>query len=802
MPTLLMSSRSVETVKEKRLGFGESLSDSAVCRLLVVFAFGFVCLFSTVCGVQAATETKADVEVPLSAVPDGSWVVMTWAGLDHVEGFEDSKLNGLLSEPAIEALLSESMTMIMDLMSFESLEAMEEAEGQFSMFKQAIMGQPWVMYVYLEDGVSLTESEPLFSWVVEFDTEAEAKAMHAMLNVMEAEKAIDPEIKQPWDEDWLFFENETFLIDGRRVGVMSQSETQLVVSQPIDIQSAFGKSLEAMPIQDDSRLFSLMVDTAAIVPAVIDRFDRSDDSITNASVLDEIGEILRSLQLDTFEQAIYTIGFVDGSWVTQTRLVGDPSGGGLWHMFDGEPINTQLLELIPNQAEWFSATTADITSLWRDIQKSFEASEEVYGSFNNSLSMVEAFTQVDLQEDVITALGPDWVFYDDNNAASILAPGISIMNRLTSPEAAEKLDIALAKIITGYSEKLDEALDFGDEMPFMPASTQTFGDVNVHTIGTPPAGSFAFAVHNQILHFSTSPRAVLAASRRAARATPLMEDEGFLDALSQLGLSAIYEKHQGQLSKLVYADLPETAPLMYHTMTSAVQLMNMVLEEPLAFEFPTYAELEPHLEPIVQLAYVDELGWVQIGRKPFPLANIFSPEISTSTTVVGFGALAVTPPILAASRRNLRQTQNNMQAIGLHHACTTFAFENQSGFPDEFYPLLKGEYFTIDYLVSPTYDVEIPDKETFESWTSLKQRNWVRTNASFVLIPGLEDNWNSETVAVFQKPSHADDDLISVVFNDSTFRVEPVEVVDQLLREQTGKSLEQHVAESEQPVTE
>src|SRR5690606_14094899 len=72
-----------------------------------------------------------------------------------------------------------------------------------------------------------------------------------------------------------------------------------------------------------------------------------------------------------------------------------------------------------------------------------------------------------------------------------------------------------------------------------------------------------------------------------------------------------------------------------------------------------------------------------------------------------------------------------------------------------------------------------------------EQAQWIRRNASYIILPGLVDDLDSRKVAIFERPDHSSGDRIAVTFNDNATRTMQIDEARELIRAQTGKTLEE-----------
>jgi hypothetical protein len=72
----------------------------------------------------------------------------------------------------------------------------------------------------------------------------------------------------------------------------------------------------------------------------------------------------------------------------------------------------------------------------------------------------------------------------------------------------------------------------------------------------------------------------------------------------------------------------------------------------------------------------------------------------------------------------------------------------------------------------------------FESWPKGKQSDWINTNASYVLVPQIDQDPASERVVVYQKIEDSDQHGTIIMFNDNNAQWMPIDKARMLINEQ------------------
>lgn len=246
----------------------------------------------------------------------------------------------------------------------------------------------------------------------------------------------------------------------------------------------------------------------------------------------------------------------------------------------------------------------------------------------------------------------------------------------------------------------------------------------------------------------------------------------------------------------MFNDLPLAAPATYQGYMMATQMISGIIAQQTgkapAIMLPPLGVIMPHLSPAGAGAWTDDAGFHYRSICPFPGSSLLAPQGGMSMTKVSALSLGVgvALPALGVARRTARQMQSNTQARGIHQAMVTYAQGNSNVMPDDIGVLIEGFYFTQEYAISPMSRKTIPPD--YGKWEQDEKNDWVRRNSSFILVPALMDDIDTEKIAVFGNPEDFDGRGIPVAYNDNHVVWETdLEDVKARLKAQTGKTMEQ-----------
>lgn len=207
------------------------------------------------------------------------------------------------------------------------------------------------------------------------------------------------------------------------------------------------------------------------------------------------------------------------------------------------------------------------------------------------------------------------------------------------------------------------------------------------------------------------------------------------------------------------------------------------------------------------------IGLTKIGKPGQPAGGKGLAIAGVSTSGVGLlMSLLLIPmmigimlPAIGAAQRTAGQMQSNTQAREIHQTMITQAqgqTPNANGdrpMSDDLGELFLGNYVTVETTQSPLDEVGGDVPTDFLSWTPDVQADWVRANADYVVVPGLVDDLDTSTIALFGKPDRFGvGSGIPVTRNDNatSWEIDMV-YIEQQLQAQTGKTMAELIIEAE-----
>ena len=487
----------------------------------------------------------------------------------------------------------------------------------------------------------------------------------------------------------------------------------------------------------------------------------------------------QQLGLDAINGVALAGGLDGRRWRSDVFVTTDGRSEGLFELFAGPPIDEALLREVPSAATHVSAFRTDLSVLPDLVRDFLDARQGASPALADRwLGIGQAMTGIDLESQLLDALGPRWLFYTDPAVAGPSGLGLVAVNPLRKPDALrgglERLEERANAMLLQQQKKSR------GETRWRIVSEKHDG-VTLHS-ALLPLISPTWAIHEGRLYAGLLPQAV---KRAIEEHEGSILDDGEFTALHADALA------DGGVASISYVDLEATAPMVYqgHLMWSQMLPAASVMlgAEGPAMLLPPLGELMPHLAPAGSVSVTDGDGWHWRSSTPFPGSTLFG---QSAWTGAGLSQASLTAgvllPALGAARRTAEQMESMTQARGILQSCMVYARSNDNEFPSSLSALVHGNYLGPEYLMSPGAPQKLPDD--FDDWGKRRQSEWIGDHASYVLIPGLKGKPDPEKVVVFAKPSHSPGEKIAVGFQDGHAEQLPIEEAKRRIEKQTGRS--------------
>lgn len=315
---------------------------------------------------------------------------------------------------------------------------------------------------------------------------------------------------------------------------------------------------------------------------------------------------------------VWTSGFDGKSWADQAFIAAPAPRHGLLALCDAAPVSDEALKSIPQSATLAGAGSVDGAKVLDTIrQVAREVDPQAGDMLDQVLKQASDTVGLSIEDDLLKALGDEWVYYTDPRTGGRGQLGVVVVNKLKDARKAEQ---SLSKLETFANEQFREQLK-NDDVKVSFQTTQHDG-LTIHYLATPLLTP-SWAIHEGNLYVALFPQVVAAAADEAGRAKgkSILDNKDFVALREHLGV----EKATG----LQFMDLPRTAPdayaewLMVSRASGFADLFGIKSPAMLA---PPLSKLLPQLEAAGSASWVDQEGWHAKALSPFPGATALATD--------------------------------------------------------------------------------------------------------------------------------------------------------------------------------
>lgn len=499
--------------------------------------------------------------------------------------------------------------------------------------------------------------------------------------------------------------------------------------------------------------------------------------------------------MDGLESISYAAGFTEQNWTSSLFIAataGAKQQGVAQWLMDETPVSPKTLSLVPAYASWFGIYQLDLFSTQQMLVKQGSALAGNLGEVHDPLIEINKALGFDLGQELLSQIGPDWVFFTDPFTVGPAEIGFVMAAPLKDPARVERALTLLetkanALLAPGNKDGASFSLPIPPGVQFQVVEQS---GIKLHTLNAIVA-SPTWAIHDGTLYFSPISQAVAAAIQKPdadksvtrTNAKPLMAQA---QSLVPAG---------GKTLSLSAADLTLTAPINYTAATQLLQTLTMFKDQagvnPITYVLPPLPNILPMLGTATSATWSDQAGYHSRSVTPFPTAMAtWSPQFLLFAPVVtNLAFMAHGMGKLTEQSINGIDIQN---AQAIQTACIMYTANNQKQFPADLGTLVTNGKLDIKENALTTAQWEVVAPADLSTWPTPKQADWFTKNACFVLIPSGKSDAGTTRIDVVQRinPDVTTKEL-AVAYRDGRSEALPVEAVRQLLLKQTGKTLEQ-----------
>jgi len=713
-------------------------------------------------GCLAVTSAAESGPVDLLAkVPADVMMVVSWKGMGpQNRGYGGSKLEAMLEATGMGERLQRAV-----MASFEEEAAHDETVQTLMACWQemapVLWRRPWLYYY---QGLVLDQDAPegvLPKYGFMIDPGDDVEVIVEWVNRLR-------EFVQEEDPQW----NPTVVDDGHLVGFFVNSA---LAEEPAD---GLVGTPRITPFLDPLSV-DMSVGVWVDFKALRGMFDVvPSDGPEGTESFDLVFEVFGFNQLD---QLVWAGGFKQSDWEQRLSILAPAPRSGLLRLMDLGALADDQLVMVPKSATWLRALRLDLDEAWDVMIDTFgQVDADLQVQLQKEIDQAGAMLGFDLRKDLVGSLGSGWTLYADPSFGGMFGTGMVLVNEPTDAAAVGQVLGVLEQMLNKQVE--DRGLGFK-------FTTSQKDGLELHAMMLPFV-SPAWAVSEGKLYMGLTPQAVTRAKWFADHPeNTIVTDERFVAARAAI-------EHEGAVSGLMYTDVTRSAKSLYSGWSMLANLAAMNAQD-MPFNpaelLPSLATLTPHLGIASGASWSDEEGYHGKSVSPFPGSMLLSQEIVFGNNVVMTNGIVsgVMGSVMANGRPIAHEVQemSNLRQLGL--SCHMYAADHDGRFPDRWRDVLT-------YVIGPGvfFVREDPNHLASREKQGDVLGQWIDSHGSFVLVrPGQKVSEIAnmgEAILAVERPAIRLADELMVLFVDGHVEMVPdPQAVDELVKNQTGKTIEQ-----------
>lgn len=671
-------------------------------------------------------------------LPEGTIVYLGWRGGDDPgPGYADSHLQAILAESNLRKVFTQMVPAAIARIARERRDAEQPLRIAFELMQHG-WRKPLALAV---TGIDYESFEtPVPKIVLLSKAGADAPALHQRLGGLL--RGVPREVPL-----------KVALVDDTVVLSLGYADaaTALAGNASLAKNTAFRSALEKVHA-DATLVFYVDVERIiAELDAAVGRFVDDEQALTY------YGKIRDASGLAGMKRLVATSAFENRQWSTRLFVEVPAPRSGLTSLADGEPLDQQVLKIVPRDATFVATARFDAAALVGVLRQIVNDVDPQFGEFfERGLGAASIVIGRNIETDLLEPLGEHWIAYRAPGIAGNSLLGTVVANKL---DDAEKARQGLATLSIFLNNTVNTLLRRGGAPIEIAGRSVMFGQTRVHYIATPLV-SPAWAIDGGYLYLGLYPQTVAGAVRHASKSGPsILDNESFKRVLEQLG--------DKQVDSLSFTDLPRIAPESYASLLALSRLVlgigdlfGVASPEPV---LPTYDVIANNLAPTGSISWSDDRGFHSRAIEPFPGSSLL--QIGDLGGLVQGAPLAaaVLMPSLSRAREkaNRVKSASNLRQIGM--VCLLHANDNRGAYPKD--------------LLAAAVALDV-GREVFDSPLGDAPGG----DYAYLYFDGLRDTVGAEVVIAYDRASFDRGEGTNVLFGEGH--------VEWLSREQFQRALQ------------
>ncbi len=474
-----------------------------------------------------------------------------------------------------------------------------------------------------------------------------------------------------------------------------------------------------------------------------------------------------ALRLDGFRQIVWTSGFSGKSWVSRSSVMLKGKKTGLLKIWDDAPLGQDVYKLIPRSATWANVSQFDVNAVYVEIRdRIFKAFPDLKEGYEIGLEEVKEQIGLDLEKDIIDAIGSIWTVYRTPEMKSGWRQQMIVHRPRDAKKTAKMMDM------------LTQLMNFGAEGA-VKVTREQHGDAVITSLvvdGEP----LAWTVADGYLYFGSKVAHLKSAIKHAREGrTNIKDNAKFVAVMRGLGV--------GRPTSFVYVDAPKELNRVFSDWRELLDQFELDEFKKLV---PKAENLAKYFEASGRAAWVDSKGWHSRATSSFPGAELFSSQgpldLATSAVTPTAVAISVLLPSLGNANEAVNRTvcASNMKSIGT--IMSVYSADNNGKLPDSLVDMAAGKFASPKIFLCPSVTGR-KQEAILKAFPKNRMDRmgiaaWLEKHCNFVYL-GKGKKWDGDTnvILMYEKLGRHNQEGINILFGDGSARWVPMNQARRLL---------------------
>jgi prepilin-type processing-associated H-X9-DG protein len=685
---------------------------------------------------SVARAAPLDTRIPADAV-----VYAGWAGADTLApAYGASNLKGFVENTTIGAYVQANWDTWMERAARGNADAKEAQEAAVKTGRM-LWQHPSAMYV---GPMGLADPEnPTFKVAFLCDAGAEAPAMLAYYQEKMAKHPARPEAKVQ------------LALDGTvLILTFGEAKPEDFKVNAAGLTSTAGYKGSLGKMRKDPAV-ALYVDAEKIIGTIEEAVEKAPHAPAEAKK--GVPAVLEALGLKGLRQVAVASGFEGKEWADEAFIGTSGPRVGLLSLLEGPPVTDAAIAMVPKDAVAMNVVRFDMVKLLgvtREVLAKVDA--RALAEFEKVLAEGEKELGVNIEKDLINALGDEWVTYrgplqDDGSYPFVLVQKLR--------DAA-----GFGKVLGVLTERVNAAAEGKVKIEELDAGKFKVTGVRLPAMMAGMPSSVAWTIRDGVFYASTLEGVASAVEQVEGKKESITANAGYKAVRGVLG--------NGKGTMVSYSEPAKLYPGVYRQIMGLLPLARLGGFDLPGDLLPMPKKVAEFMPPGGGISWTEADGFHFVSRSAFPGAEMMSGQASPAA-VVGVTAMgtAVLVPSLARARAQAVTVQgmSRLRQVGI--ACQMYAVEHKDEMPAHLADLIADEELSDARVLMPagqkgpeiTEETRAAAKKDI---TALAKEIDERTDIVYVGKGMQTKDVKPSMVVAYEKPSRRNSRGISVLFGD------------------------------------